>query len=170
MWSTHCNQYLLLTSFSALNSKKCELVSSIAIFFAILQCEVEKQSKASKEVNEASFWATYVYWTLFFFISFLKDKSWRCVWEVCCKVCWGGALGLVVCNAYVYQTSFHPLLTCLGAALFMPIRFMPTDSCRLIHAPSFHARSYSCRALFMPSRTYSCPYLFMPTLIHALQD
>ena len=67
------------------------------------------------------------------------------------------------------------------ATLFMPIRFMPTDSCPPIHAHFFHARSYSCptdscpewpihaRAyscpeLFMPYMTYSCPYRFMPTL------
>ena len=73
------------------------------------------------------------------------------------------------------------------ATLFMPIRFMPTDSCPLIHTHFFHARSYSCptdscpewpihaRAyscpdLFMPYKTDSCPYLFMPRLVHALNS
>ena len=73
----------------------------------------------------------------------------------------------------------------MRATLFMPIRFMPTDSCPPIHAHFFHARSYSCptdscpewpihaRAyscpdLFMAYKTDSCPYLFMPRLVHAL--
>ena len=57
----------------------------------------------------------------------------------------------------------------MRAALFMPIRFMPTDSCPPIHAHFFHARSYSCPTLFMPTRTYSCRNLFMPRLIHAMK-
>ena len=48
-------------------------------------------------------------------------------------------------------------------------QWWPTDSCPPIHAHFFHARSYSCPTLFMPTRTYSCRNLFMPRLIHAMK-
>ena len=55
----------------------------VQLQYFLQYCNVRLKSEASKEVNEASFWATYVYWTwtLFFFISFLKDKSWD-IWII----------------------------------------------------------------------------------------
>ena len=64
-------------------------------------------------------------------------------------------------GTYPWYISNYPKVTfsvTRRAALFMPIRFMPTDSCPLIQAPSFHAEPYSCPVGLMHARTYSCPH------------
>ena len=112
----------------------------------------------------------------------IKNKcQWFCInsigafWFVVLKQdCFYTAMTARLINVAVQHFWYAiPLFTIVRthrrAALFMPIRFMPTDSCPPIHAHFFHARSYSCLTLFMPTRTYSCRNLFMPKLIHAMK-